>query len=64
MGAFQIVIVFLLLAFTAAHGSIAMGMRQHAKELEKQQQQQQERPESILPSEKQAVVVISEREIV
>jgi len=51
VGAFQTVLVFLLLAFTAAHGSIAMGMRQHAKEVEKQQQ----RPEIVYEREKPAL---------
>lgn len=31
------VVVFLLVAFTVAHGSVALGMRRHAQEVEKRQ---------------------------
>lgn len=46
VGAFQVVVVFLLLAITAAHGSAAIRMRQHAKEVEKLQQRLKLLPES------------------
>lgn len=36
VGAFQVVVVFLLTAITAAHGSMAIAIRRHAQELEKQ----------------------------
>lgn len=53
VGAFQTVVVLLLLAFTAAQGSVAMGMRRHAKELERLQQHE----ESGFHSEKEVLMV-------
>ncbi|CZT25624.1 uncharacterized protein RCC_11292 [Ramularia collo-cygni] len=59
-GAFQIVVVFLLLALAAAHGSIAMKMRRYSKEVEKSSQL----PECHTESEKPALMVSTERDLV
>lgn len=63
-GAMQIVVVVLLMAFTAAHGSIAMGMRQHAKEVERLQLRPESTPEGMLENEKAGLIVIAERDVV